>query len=120
MTMISDLELWRTVAAVRADVPTDAALVQRSWPVGKPLLDGFGGGLYEVRKRQNGLGSGLRGAGWNGSSAFEPSLHLRPGLGLDEFPAHGLHVPARPLPRQMGLAQPHNRVEVSQIVSLFR
>jgi phage-related protein len=28
---------------------TDTALVQTNWPVGKPLVDGFGGGLYEVR-----------------------------------------------------------------------
>lgn len=34
---------------VRHAVGTDAAQVQMSWPVGKPLVDGFGAGLYEVR-----------------------------------------------------------------------
>jgi phage-related protein len=27
--------------------------VQWQWPVGKPLVDGFGGGLYEVRTSQH-------------------------------------------------------------------
>jgi phage-related protein len=33
----------------RHAIGTDTALVQTNWPVGKPLVDGFGGGLYEVR-----------------------------------------------------------------------
>ena len=30
---------------IGSDIPT----VQWSWPVGKPLVDGLGGGLYEIR-----------------------------------------------------------------------
>lgn len=34
---------------VRRAVGGDLWVVQREWPVGKPLVDGFGQGLYEVR-----------------------------------------------------------------------
>jgi len=34
---------------VRRAVGGDIWLLQREWPVGKPLVDGFGDGLYEVR-----------------------------------------------------------------------
>lgn len=34
---------------VRRAVGGDIWLVQREWPVGKPLVDGFGQGLFEVR-----------------------------------------------------------------------
>ena len=34
---------------VRRQIGWDVGLVQERWPVGKPLVDGFGGGLYEVR-----------------------------------------------------------------------
>ena len=34
---------------VRQQVGSDIQLVQQEWPVGKPLVDGFGDGLYEVR-----------------------------------------------------------------------
>ena len=30
-------------------IGSDILTVQWSWPVGKPLVDGLGGGLYEVR-----------------------------------------------------------------------
>ena len=33
----------------RKTVGSDIGLVQTMWPVGKPLVDGFGKGLYEVR-----------------------------------------------------------------------
>ena len=36
-------------AEVRKAIGDDIRFVQWSWPVGKPLVDGFGGGLYEVR-----------------------------------------------------------------------
>lgn len=39
---------------VRHAIGTDAALVQENWPVGKPLVDGFGTGLYEVRSSVGG------------------------------------------------------------------
>ncbi len=32
-------------------VGDDIQTVQRCWPVGKPLVDGLGGGLFEVRSR---------------------------------------------------------------------
>ena len=35
--------------AVRIEVGSDIEKVQLRWPVGKPLVDGFGDGLYEVR-----------------------------------------------------------------------
>lgn len=35
--------------AIRLAVGTDVARVQVEWPVGKPLVGSFGGGLYEVR-----------------------------------------------------------------------
>lgn len=34
---------------VRQEVGSDIALVQWRWPVGKPLVDGMSGGLWEVR-----------------------------------------------------------------------
>jgi phage-related protein len=34
---------------VRREIGADIGTVQWQWPVGKPLVDGFGGGLYEVR-----------------------------------------------------------------------
>ena len=33
----------------RREIGADIARVQWQWPIGKPLIDGFGGGLYEVR-----------------------------------------------------------------------
>lgn len=36
-------------AEVRKAIGDDVRFVQWSWPVGKPLVDGFGNGLYEVR-----------------------------------------------------------------------
>lgn len=37
--------------ATRHEIGTDIAKVQRMWPISKPLVDSFGGGLYEVRTR---------------------------------------------------------------------
>jgi phage-related protein len=34
---------------VRKDIGSDIQQVQWRWPVGKPLVDGLGGGLFEVR-----------------------------------------------------------------------
>jgi phage-related protein len=34
---------------VRREIGADIARVQWQWPIGKPLVDGFGAGLYEVR-----------------------------------------------------------------------
>jgi phage-related protein len=34
---------------VRAEIGSDIAQVQWRWPIGKPLVDGFGHGLFEVR-----------------------------------------------------------------------
>lgn len=34
---------------VRKEIGADISRVQWQWPIGKPLVDGFGGGLYEVR-----------------------------------------------------------------------
>lgn len=34
---------------VRREIGADIARVQWQWPIGKPRVDGFGGGLYEVR-----------------------------------------------------------------------
>jgi phage-related protein len=36
-------------AHVRREVGSDIQQVQWRWPIGKPLVDGFGNGLYEVR-----------------------------------------------------------------------
>jgi phage-related protein len=36
-------------AEVRQEIGSDIQQVQWRWPVGKPLVDGFGGGLFEVR-----------------------------------------------------------------------
>jgi phage-related protein len=33
----------------RREIGADIARVQWQWPIGKPRVDGFGGGLYEVR-----------------------------------------------------------------------
>ncbi len=37
---------------VSKTVGSDILTVQWSWPVGKPLVDGLGGGLYEIRSTQ--------------------------------------------------------------------
>lgn len=36
-------------AEVRKQIGEDIKTVQWKWPLGKPLVDGFGAGLYEVR-----------------------------------------------------------------------
>lgn len=39
---------------VRREIGADIARVQWQWPIGKPLVDGFGGGLFEVRSAHGG------------------------------------------------------------------
>jgi phage-related protein len=39
---------------VRREIGADIQRVQWQWPLGKPLVDGFGGGLYEVRTSYEG------------------------------------------------------------------
>jgi phage-related protein len=39
---------------VRKEIGSDIQQVQWRWPVGKPLVDGFGGGLFEVRTTAHG------------------------------------------------------------------
>lgn len=34
---------------VRKEIGSDVQVVQWRWPVGKPLVDGFGDGLFEIR-----------------------------------------------------------------------
>ena len=36
-------------AEVRKEIGGDIRSVQTGWPLGKPYVDGFGSGLYEVR-----------------------------------------------------------------------
>jgi phage-related protein len=36
-------------AEVRREIGGDIRSVQNGWPLGKPFVDGFGSGLYEVR-----------------------------------------------------------------------
>ncbi len=36
-------------ATVRKEIGSDIQLTQWRWPIGKPLVDGFGDGLFEVR-----------------------------------------------------------------------
>jgi len=38
----------------RREIGADIGRAQWQWPVGKPLVDGFGGGLYEVRTSHKG------------------------------------------------------------------
>lgn len=40
--------------AARLEIGSDIQQVQRRWPVGKPLVDGFGKGLFEVRTSLDG------------------------------------------------------------------
>jgi phage-related protein len=41
-------------AEARLEIGSDIAQVQWRWPIGKPLVDGFGAGLFEVRTSWNG------------------------------------------------------------------
>lgn len=41
-------------ADVRKEVGSDIQVVQWRWPVGKPLVDGFGDGLFEIRTNLGG------------------------------------------------------------------
>jgi phage-related protein len=41
-------------AEARVEIGSDIAQVQWRWPIGKPLVDGFGEGLFEVRTSWNG------------------------------------------------------------------
>ncbi len=34
---------------IRKEIGSDIQVVQWRWPIGKPLVDGFGDGLFEVR-----------------------------------------------------------------------
>jgi phage-related protein len=36
-------------AGVKKQIGRDIRVVQRGWPRGKPLVDGFGDGLFEIR-----------------------------------------------------------------------
>jgi phage-related protein len=38
---------------VRRTIGEDVGYVERAWPVGKPFVDGFGEGLWEVRSTQD-------------------------------------------------------------------
>ena len=40
-------------AEARKTIGEDLLLVQQRWPIGKPLVDGFGHGLWEVRSTAN-------------------------------------------------------------------
>ena len=40
---------------VRKAVGDDIRYVQANWPIGKPYVDGFGNGLYEVRTKHNNI-----------------------------------------------------------------
>jgi phage-related protein len=40
--------------AVRKEIGSDVGQVQWRWPIGKPLVDGFGHGLFEVRTALDG------------------------------------------------------------------
>ena len=39
---------------VRREIGADIGRVQWGWPIGKPLVDGFGEGLYEARTAHDG------------------------------------------------------------------
>jgi phage-related protein len=41
-------------APLRKEIGADIGQVQWAWPIGKPLVDGFGGGLFEVRTSLDG------------------------------------------------------------------
>jgi phage-related protein len=41
-------------AEVRKEIGGDIRNIQGGWPLGKPYVDGFGDGLYEVRTSQRG------------------------------------------------------------------
>jgi phage-related protein len=38
---------------VRQEIGSDIQVVQWRWPIGPPLVDGFGSGLHEVRTKVN-------------------------------------------------------------------
>ena len=46
--------LKRLPADVRKEIGSDVQVVQWRWPLGKPLVDGFGDGLYEIRTSLDG------------------------------------------------------------------
>jgi phage-related protein len=41
-------------SGVRKAIGSDIQVVQWRWPIGKPFVDGFGEGLFEVRTRHGG------------------------------------------------------------------
>jgi len=73
----------------RREVGADIGRVQWQWPVGKPLVDGFGGGLYEVRTSHEGEQYRVlfyvqadqvvlvHGQSWRGSMVLVHGLHKK-------------------------------------------
>jgi len=68
----------------RKEIGADIQAVQWRWPVSKPLVDGFGGGLYEVRST-------------TGNRAFRVFFCVRGG---SMMLLHGIEKKTQKTPRQ--------------------
>ncbi len=73
--------------ATRKEIGSDIEQVQWSWPVGKPLVDGFGDGLFEVRTSLDGniyrVIFCLEGAAMVLLHGFQKKTHKTPKADLD-------------------------------------
>ncbi len=85
---------------VRKEIGDDIRYVQTHWPIGKPYVDGFGKGLFEVRTSYD-------------KNIFRVLFHIING---EMILLHGLHKKTGKTPNQdVALARDRQRLDVERL-----